>query len=75
MAGIVGHRQYLFDLWGDTVNTAARVESNGVPGAVNVSGNAWKWVEHLCRGESRGLISLKGLGEMEVVRVDGFLSA
>jgi adenylate cyclase len=73
MAGIVGHRQYLFDLWGDTVNTAARVESNGVPGAVNVSAPAWKWVSHLCRGESRGLISLKGLGEMEVFRVDGFV--
>ena len=71
MAGIVGHRQYLFDLWGDTVNTAARVEANGVPGAVNVSGPAWKWIEAACRGESRGLISLKGLGEMEVFRVDG----
>jgi CheY-like chemotaxis protein len=73
MAGIVGHRQYLFDLWGDTVNTAARVESNGVPGAVNLSGPAWKWVAQHCRGESRGLISLKGLGEMEVYRVDGFV--
>jgi DNA-binding response OmpR family regulator len=72
MAGIVGHRQYLFDLWGDTVNTAARVESNGVAGAVNVSAVAWKQVESVCVGESRGLISLKGLGDMEVFRVDGF---
>ena len=70
MAGIVGHRQYLFDLWGDTVNTAARVESNGVPGAVNVSGPAWNAVASRCRGESRGLISLKGLGDMEVFRID-----
>jgi class 3 adenylate cyclase len=70
MAGIVGHRQYLFDLWGDTVNTAARVEGNGVPGAVNLSGPAWNAVAARCRGESRGLISLKGLGEMEVFRVD-----
>jgi adenylate cyclase len=74
MAGIVGHRQYLFDLWGDTVNTAARVESNGVPGAVNVSGPAWDAVASRCRGESRGLISLKGLGDMEVFRVDGLRS-
>jgi adenylate cyclase len=73
MAGIVGHRQYLFDLWGDTVNTAARVESNGVPGAVNVSATAWKAIADVCRGESRGPISLKGLGEMEVYRVDGFV--
>jgi adenylate cyclase len=70
-AGVVGLQQYLFDCFGDTVNTAARVESNGVPGAVNVSATAWKAVAHLCRGESRGLIKLKGLGDMEVYRVDG----
>ena len=41
MAGVLGQRQYLFDLWGDTVNTAARIESNGVAGAVNLSREAW----------------------------------
>src|SRR5204863_279193 len=34
VAGVIGHRQYLFDLWGDTVNTAARMESHGIPGSV-----------------------------------------
>lgn len=71
MAGVVGHRQYLFDLWGDTVNTAERVESNGDSGTVNVSGTAWEQISDLCCGESRGLIVLKGKGPMELFRVSG----
>ena len=71
VAGVVGQRQYLFDIWGDTVNTAARIESQGVPNAVNVSGEAWKHIVSLCRGESQGLVELKGKGEMELFRVDG----
>src|SRR5262249_11901213 len=63
MAGVVGHRQYLFDLWGDTVNTAARVESHGVDGVVNVSRPTWERVADRCEGESLGLIPLKGKGE------------
>lgn len=41
VAGVLGRRQYLYDLWGDTVNTASRVESNGLPGWVNLSLEAW----------------------------------
>ena len=45
MAGVVGSRQYLYDLWGDTVNTAARVQSHGEPGTVTLSragvGHGW----------------------------------
>ncbi|MFN3650897.1 MAG: adenylate/guanylate cyclase domain-containing protein [Armatimonadota bacterium] len=74
MAGVVGHRQYLFDLWGDTVNTAARVESHGANGYVNVSGAAWQQVSDYCRGESLGLILLKGKGEMELFRIEGLHS-
>ena len=72
-AGVVGHRTYLFDLWGDTVNTAARVESHGANGAVNVSGDAWKQVERYCSGVSQGIKKVKGKGEMEIVRVDGLV--
>jgi class 3 adenylate cyclase len=71
LTGVVGRTKYLFDLWGDTVNTASRVESNGVPGAVCVSGAAWKEIADVCRGESRGLIQVKGKGELELFRVDG----
>jgi class 3 adenylate cyclase len=71
MAGVVGHRQYLFDLWGDTVNTAARVESHGAEGCVNVSEAAWRMVRDHCYGTSQGLIQVKGKGQMELFRVDG----
>jgi adenylate cyclase len=71
MAGVVGHRQYMFDLWGDTVNTAARVESQGVNGSVNVSATAWECVADHCHGESLGLVMVKGKGEVEIIRVDG----
>jgi class 3 adenylate cyclase len=71
VAGVVGHRQYLYDVFGDTVNTASRIESNGVPGAVAVSAAAWKWIEHACRGQSLGPVRLKGKGDLEVFRVDG----
>jgi adenylate cyclase len=71
MAGVVGHRQYLFDLWGDTVNTAARVESHAPEGAVAVSAAAWEQVSGRCYGESQGLVLVKGKGAMEMYRVRG----
>ncbi len=69
-AGVVGRRTYLFDLWGDTVNTAARVESHGQNGAVNVSAAAWEDVQAHCQGHSRGTVNLKGKGEMELFVVE-----
>ena len=70
-AGVVGRRTYLFDLWGDTVNTAARIESHGKNGAVNVSAAVWKKVEPWCTGRSAGVVNLKGKGEMELYLVEG----
>ncbi|MCM2255568.1 MAG: response regulator [Vicinamibacteria bacterium] len=71
MAGVVGRRQYLYDLWGDAVNTASRVESHGLKGAVCVSDSAWHRIENEFEGESRGIIPVKGKGEMEIYRVIG----
>ena len=71
MAGVVGHRQYLFDLWGDTVNTAARAEAHGLAGSVNVSAAVWRCVEDSCAGESLGMMDVKGKGMMELFRVGG----
>lgn len=69
MAGVVGHRQYLFDIWGNTVNTAERIQSHGVVEAVNLSEDAWAWVKEQCVTESLGLIPVKGKGEMSIYRV------
>lgn len=69
MAGVVGHRQYLFDVLGDTVNVAARIESEGTPNAVNVSAEAWKFVSDVCQSESHGRVTIKGKGEMEIYQI------
>jgi len=75
VAGVIGRRQYLFDVWGDTVNTAARIESVGIPNAVNVSGDAWRQISGLCYAESCGMVQIRGKsGEMELFRVDGIIS-
>jgi class 3 adenylate cyclase len=72
MAGVVGTRQYLFDVWGDTVNTAARVQSAAEPGTVTLSRAAWNQVADRCRGTSRGEVVIKGKGPMELVRWNAF---
>jgi class 3 adenylate cyclase len=72
VAGVLGRRQYLFDLWGDTVNTAARMESHGVPGAITLSAEAWRRVADCCRGEPLGAVHVKGKGELQMVRFVDF---
>lgn len=69
IAGVIGKTKYLFDLWGDTVNTAQRVESYGLANAVNVSKTAWERISDKCHSESLGLIEVKGEGQMEIFRV------
>ena len=71
IAGVLGNKKFLFDVWGDTVNTASRVESNGVPDGVCVSRSSWDRIAHACRGHSRGLVDVKGKGEMEMYLVEG----
>jgi class 3 adenylate cyclase len=74
VAGVIGRRQYLFDLWGDTVNVAARMESHGVPGSVTLSGAAWERIAHCAAGEARGLFPVKGKGPVPMVRFERFVS-
>jgi class 3 adenylate cyclase len=71
VAGVLGRRQSLYDLWGDTVNTAARLETHGRPGCINLSAVAWSSIAGWVRGESRGTCCLKGKSEpMEVIYLD-----
>jgi class 3 adenylate cyclase len=72
VSGVIGNRQYLFDLWGDTVNVAARMESQGVPGFVTLSRSAWDRIAEVCLGEAMGRVPIKGKGEQEMFRLTGF---
>jgi class 3 adenylate cyclase/Tfp pilus assembly protein PilF len=68
VAGIVGVKKFQYDVWGDTVNTASRMESNGVVGKVNISENTYKLLkdDQLFTFEKRGKINVKGKGELEM---------
>lgn len=72
VAGVLGRQQYQFDLWGDTVNTAARVEAHGQENAVCLSGSAWEAVEDVpgVVGSSLGFVKMKGKGKVPLFRLD-----
>jgi class 3 adenylate cyclase len=71
VAGVIGKRKFIYDLWGDTVNTASRMESHGVKDAVHVSEATAKLVEARFELEPRGTIQVKGKGEMVTFVVRG----
>jgi CheY-like chemotaxis protein/class 3 adenylate cyclase len=73
VAGIVGHRQYVFDLWGDTVNMAARFAAQCNPGTVVTSGSTWHRVRDRARGRSLGLVEIKGKGRLELIECEELL--
>jgi guanylate cyclase len=65
VAGVIGRRKFIYDLWGDTVNTASRMESHGVPGEVQVTARVAAVLAGSFRLEPRGTIEIKGKGPME----------
>ena len=71
VAGIVGVKKYAYDIWGDTVNTASRMESNSESGKVNISASTYELVKEYFTFEHRGWISVKGKGDIEMYFVDG----
>ncbi|MBK9533563.1 MAG: hypothetical protein IPO10_00035 [Flavobacteriales bacterium] len=68
VAGIVGVKKFQYDIWGDTVNTASRMESNGEVGQVNISQSTYELVKNVpgLTFTSRGKIPVKGKGELEM---------
>ncbi len=66
VAGIMGKSQFQFDVWGDTVNTAARIEGIARPGSVCVSERAWLHLRDRAEGTSLGLVDLKGKQAIEI---------
>ena len=71
VAGVVGQSKFTFDVWGDTVNVAARLSDFGADGAVYLSEAAWRQLDGRARGQPLGPVALKGKGAIEVYRCDG----
>jgi adenylate cyclase len=71
VAGVIGRKKFIYDLWGDAVNTASRMESHGTAGKVQITRETYELVrdEFVC--EPRGTLNVKGKGEMEVWYVTG----
>lgn len=70
VAGVIGKRKFIYDLWGDTVNTASRMESHGVPGAIQLSEASRQLLDSKYRLRLRGAVEIKGKGEMQTWLLD-----
>lgn len=65
IAGVIGMRKFAYDLWGDTVNIASRMETTGLPGLIQVTPEVYVRLKNRFLFERRGTISIKGRGQME----------
>lgn len=74
VAGVIGQRKFSYDMWGDTVNVASRMESHGAPGAIQLSDATYRQLGGAYELEPRGAITVKGKGEMQTYWLKGRLS-
>jgi len=71
VAGVIGHMKFAYDLWGDAVNTASRMESHGAEGQIQITRATYELIKNDFVCEPRGVVNVKGKGEMEVWHVRG----
>jgi len=74
VAGIVGIKKFAYDIWGDTVNTASRMESSGSVGKVNISGSTYELVKDKFTCTHRGKVEAKNKGVIDMYFVEGFIA-
>jgi guanylate cyclase len=66
VAGVIGRRKFSYDLWGDAVNTASRMESHGSAGLIQITRSTYELIKDEFVCEPRGQVTIKGKGEMAV---------
>ncbi len=71
VAGVIGKKKFIYDLWGDTVNTASRMESHGIPGEIHVTSNTYNLLKDQYEFIERGVVEIKGKGHMETFLLKG----
>jgi adenylate cyclase len=71
IAGVIGRKRFLYDLWGDAVNTASRMESHGTPGDIQITGATYELIKDEFECRRRGMVEVKGKGEMETWYLTG----
>jgi guanylate cyclase len=71
VAGVIGRRKFIYDLWGDTVNTASRMESHGLPGQIQVTERVAAALEDSFVLRPRGVVDVKGKGPMRTFLLTG----
>jgi adenylate cyclase len=74
VAGVIGRKRFLYDLWGDAVNMASRMESHGTPGRIQITRATYELLANEFECEPRGTIAVKGKGEVEAWYLIGSLS-
>jgi adenylate cyclase len=65
IAGVIGRHRFIYDVWGDTVNTASRMEAHGLPNRVHISAATWLRIKDFLPHEARSPIDIKGKGSMQ----------
>jgi class 3 adenylate cyclase len=71
VAGVIGRRKFQYDVWGDTVNLASRMESHGIPGEIQVTAATRDLLGDRFRGRRRGTVEVKGKGPLETWILEG----
>jgi class 3 adenylate cyclase len=71
VAGVIGHKKFAYDLWGDAVNTASRMESHSIPGHIHCSADLYEKLKDKFEFEKRSTIQVKGKGDMETYFLKG----
>ena len=70
VAGVIGKSKFIYDLWGDTVNLASRMESHGIPDRIHVTEAVYERVKDNCALEARGIIEVRGKGKLSTYLIE-----